>query len=166
MLFISYLFYKTLNFEIDFLLRSTGDKSFCPKFFTLITAPLCFSTVLDIPATTKWYIILVAVISGIILIIVFCSIILLYRRRFVLNNKNKQNEQLQSPGIESTDVNNGAYEEVKLSDISKRNDNEALTDRDDLNYQKLDVSKMDREENYQSLMDMPYVNIKDKTYQD
>ncbi|XP_046857114.1 uncharacterized protein LOC124450461 [Xenia sp. Carnegie-2017] len=120
----------------------------------------------DIPATTKWYIILVAVISGIILIIVFCSIILLYRRRFVLNNKNKQNEQLQSPGIESTDVNNGAYEEMKLSDISKRNDNEALTDRDDSNYQELDVPKMDREENYQSLMDMPYVNIKDKTYQD
>ncbi|XP_046858340.1 uncharacterized protein LOC124451778 isoform X2 [Xenia sp. Carnegie-2017] len=120
----------------------------------------------DIPATTKWYIILVAVISGIILIIVSCSIILLYRRRFVLNNKSKQNEQLQSPGVESTDVNNGAYEEMKLSDISKRNDNEALTDRDDLNYQKLDVSKMDREENYQSLMDMPYVNIKDKTYQD
>ena len=82
---------------------------------------------------TEWYIILITLTSGII-VGILVSIVFQYRRHLFC----KKRQQLQSPS------------EVRINSV-------------DTTYQGLDLSKMNKEDNYQSLR--PKDDIVDKTYQ-
>ncbi|XP_046858268.1 uncharacterized protein LOC124451697 isoform X2 [Xenia sp. Carnegie-2017] len=99
---------------------------------------------------TEWYIILITLTSGII-VGILVSIVFQYRRHLFC----KKREQFQSPSevrINSVDT---TYQGLDLSKMNKEDNYQSLRPKDDTidkTYQELDISKMNIEDNnYESL---------------
>ncbi|XP_046858263.1 carcinoembryonic antigen-related cell adhesion molecule 6-like [Xenia sp. Carnegie-2017] len=101
---------------------------------------------------TEWYIILITLTSGIILGI-FVSILFFLRYRQHWFNKKRQ--QFQSPPEVRKNPVDSTYQELDLLKMNKEDNYQSLRPKDetvDKTYQELDISKMNIEDsNYESL---------------
>ena len=101
---------------------------------------------------TKWYIILVTLISGIIVGIFITSLFFLrYRQRWV----NKKQKQLSTNAEGRVNTVDSTYQELDLLKMNEEDNYQSLRPEDDTadkTYQELDLSKRNIEDNnYESL---------------